>query len=61
MEFLRHDEACGKKRGRRNKGDTWWCNEEMKGAMCRDSIEENMSRYKSMMNETKTVVLKAMR
>ena len=26
------DEVCGKKRGRRSKGDTWWWNEEMKEA-----------------------------
>ena len=24
------DEACGKKKGRRNHGDTWWWNEEIK-------------------------------
>ena len=24
------DEVCGKKRGRRSKGDTWWWNEEVK-------------------------------
>ena len=23
------DEVCGKKRGRRNKGDRWWRNEEV--------------------------------
>ena len=23
------DEVCWKKRGRRSKGDTWWCNEEV--------------------------------
>ena len=26
------DEVCGKKRGRRSKGDTWWWNEEVKEA-----------------------------
>ena len=24
------DEVCGKKMGRRSKGDTWWWNEEVK-------------------------------
>ena len=26
------DEACGKKKGRRNHGNTWWWNEEVKQA-----------------------------
>ena len=29
------DEVCGKKRGRRSKGDTWWWNEEVKEAVSR--------------------------
>ena len=27
------DEGCGKKKGRRNRGDTWWWNEEIKKAI----------------------------
>ena len=27
------DEVCGKKKGRRSKGDTWWWNEEVKEAV----------------------------
>ena len=27
------DEVCGKKKGRRNHGDTWWWNEEVKEAI----------------------------
>ena len=27
------DEVCGKKRGRRSKGYTWWWNEEVKEAL----------------------------
>ena len=27
------DEICGKKKGRRSHGDTWWWNEEVKEAM----------------------------
>ena len=29
------DKVCGKKRLRRNKGDTWWWNEEVKEAVSR--------------------------
>ena len=29
------DEVCGKKRGMRNKGGTWWWNEDMKEAVSR--------------------------
>ena len=48
---------CGMKRGRRSKGDTWWCNEEMKEAVsikkvyneiCQNSTEENDRRYNSL-------------
>ena len=52
------DEVCGKKRGRRSKGDIWWWNEEvMEGvsgkkeahkAMCQNSTEENKRRHEGM-------------
>ena len=29
------DEVCGKKMGRRSKGDTWWWNEEVNEAVSR--------------------------
>ena len=55
------DEVCGKKRGRKSKGDTWWWNEEVKEAvsrrkeahkaMCQNSTEENKRRCKSMKNK----------
>ena len=64
------DEVCGKKRGKRNKGDTWWWNKEVKEAVsrkkeahkskCQNSTENN-SRYKSMKNKANKAVSKAMR
>ena len=62
---------CGKKRGEKSIGDTWWWNEEVKVAvsrkkdvdkvMCQISTEENMRRYKGMKNKAKKAVSKAMR
>ena len=55
------DEMCGKTRGRRSKGDTWWWNEVVKEAvlsrkdalkaMCQNSTEKNKRRYKRMKNK----------
>ena len=63
------DESCGKKRGRGSKGDTWWWNEEMKKlitrntdshkAMCRNSAETYMNRYKNMKNKAKKSAFKS--
>ena len=49
------DEVCGKNRGKRSKGDTWWWNEEVKEAvlwknvahqvMYQNNTEENKRRY----------------
>ena len=54
---------CGKKRGRRSKGDTWrwneWVKEEVSRkkdehrTMCRHSTEENKRRYKGMKNKAR--------
>ena len=65
------DEVCGKKRGRRSKGDTWWWNEVVKEAvsrkkdahktMCENSTEENKRRYESMKNKADKAVSIAMR
>ena len=65
------DEVCWMKRGRRSEEDTWWCNDEVKEAisretdvhrtMCRNSTEKSMKWYKSMKNELKKAVYKAMR
>ena len=70
MGFKRHVMRCVGRRWGRSKGDTWW-NEEVKEAvskkkeahklMCRNNTEENNNRYKSMKNETKEAVSKAMR
>ena len=62
-------EVCGKKRGLRSKGDTWWWNEEVKEVvlqmkahreMCQNSIVENKWRYKDMKNKTCKAVSIAM-
>ena len=52
------DEVCGKKMGRRCKGDSWWWNGEMKEivsrkkeahmAMCQNSTEENKRWYEGI-------------
>ena len=62
MVFLKScDEVYRKKWGRGSKGDTWWWNEELKGAvsgkkdahnaMCQCSTEENRWRYEWMKNK----------
>ena len=60
------DAACGKKKSRRNHGDTWWWNEEVKKAiqqnkvaykkMCKNRLEENKAKYKNIKNRTKKMV-----
>jgi hypothetical protein len=65
------DEVCGKKKGRRDRGDTWWWNPEVKEAiarkkvafkeMCKNGTDENKALYKNMRNRAKKVVAKAMR
>ena len=62
------DDVCGKKRGRRSEGDTWWWNEEVKDAislkkeahkaMCQNSTQEN-KRHKSMTNKANKAVSKS--
>ena len=64
------DEVCGKKKGRRYQGDTWWWNEDVKEAIARkkdahkemskSGTEANKARYKNMKNRAK-VVSKAMK
>ena len=63
------DEVCGKKKGRRDQGDTYWWNEDMKEAItrmkdahkeiCKSGSEANKAKYKNM-NRAK-VVAKAMK
>ena len=65
------DEVCGKKKGRRDQGDTWWWNEDMKKGivkkkdvhkeMCKSGTEVNKVRYKSMKNQARKVVAKAIK
>ena len=64
------DEVCGKTKRRRDQGDTWW-NKDVKEAiarkkdahkvMCKSRTEANKARYKSIKNQAKKVVAKAMR
>ena len=63
------DDVCGKNKGRRDKGDTWWWKEDVKEAiarkkdvhkkMCKSGTEANTARYKNMENRAKKVVVKA--
>ena len=49
------DEVCGKKKGRRDQGDTWWWNEDVKETIarkkdvhkeiCKSGTELNKARY----------------
>ena len=65
------DEVCGKKTSRRDRGDKWWWNEEVKNAvarkkaafkeLCRFPSEENKAKYRCMRNNTRKVVARAMR
>ena len=65
------DEVCGKKKGSRSHGDTWWWNEEVKKAiqqkkvaykqMCENRSEENKAKYKNIKNRTKKMVANSIR
>ena len=65
------DEVCGKRKGRRDQGNTWWWNEEVKEAiankkdahweMRKNRTEENKARYVRMRNRAKRAVAKVMR
>ena len=64
------DKVCVKK-GRRDQGDTWWWNKDMKEViakkkdahkkMSKSGTEANKARYKNMKNRAKKVVAKAMK
>ena len=52
------DEVCVKKKGRRDQGDTWWWNEDVKKAiarkkdvhykeMCKTGTDANKTRYRT--------------
>ena len=63
------DELCGKTKGRRNQGNTWWWNEQVKEAIdrkkkafntwCKNRSPEN--NFRKARNQTKKVVAKAMK
>ena len=65
------DEVCGKKKSRRDQGDMWWWNEEVKDTiarkkaafkeLCRFPSEENKNQYKRIRNQTRKIVATAMR
>ena len=65
------DELCGKKKSRRDQGDMWWWNEEIKDTitrqraafkeLCRFPSEENKTQYKHIRNQMRKIVAKAMR
>ena len=65
------DEICGKMKGRRDQGHTWWWNKDVKEAiarkkdahkgMCKSGTEVSKARYKNMKNQAKKVVAKAMK
>ena len=65
------DEVCGKRKSRRDRGDMWWWNEEVKNTiarkkaafkeLCRFPSEENKTQYKCLGNQTRKIVARAMR
>ena len=65
------DEVCGKKKGRREQGDIWWWNEDVKEAiarnkdvhkeMCKSGTQPNKTKYKNMKNRARKVAAKQCR
>ena len=65
------DELCGKKKTRRDQGDIWWWNKEVKDTitrkkaafkeLCRFPSKQNKTQYKRMRNQTRKIVARAMR
>ena len=65
------DEVGGKKKSRRDQGDMWWWNEEVKNTigrkkvafkeLCRFPSEQNKTQYKRLRNQTGKTVARAMR
>ena len=64
------DDLCGKTKGRRDQGNTWW-NEQVKEAIdrkkkafktwCKNRSAENKSNYRKARNRTRKVAAKAMK
>ena len=65
------DELCGKKKVRKNGANKWWRNDEVKNAIarkkevfkmfCKTRLEEHKISYRKMRNQTKKVIVKAMK
>ena len=65
------DDLCGKTKGRRDQGNTWWWNEQVKEAIdrkkkafktwCKNRSAENKSNYRKARNRMKKEVAKAMK
>ena len=65
------DKLCGKKKSRRDQGDMWWWNEEVKDTiirkkaafkeLCRFPSKEKKTQYKRIRNQTRKIVARAMR
>ena len=65
------DELCGKKKSRRDQGDMWWWNEEVKDTvtrkeaafkeLCRFPSGEYKTQYKRIRNQTKKIVARVMK
>ena len=65
------DKVCGKKKSRRDRGDMWWWNKEIKDTiarkkiafeeLCRFQLKENKTIHKRMRNQTRIIVARAMK
>ena len=65
------DELCGKTKARSDRGNTWWWNEQVKDAIdwkkkvfklwSTNRSADNKNKYRKARNETKKVIMKAMR
>ena len=64
------DELCGKKKVRKNGGNKWWWNEEVRNAygkkeafktFCKTGQEEHRTFYRKLRNQTKKVIANAMK
>ena len=64
------DEVCGKTKGRRDQGDTWWWNKDVREAiarkkdahkeMCKSGTEGNKARYRNIKNWAEKVVARCL-
>ena len=55
------DEVCGKRKGRRDEGDTVVSKKDAHKEMYKSRTEANKARYQNMKNQAKKVVAKAMK